>query len=74
MGKPIDDPNRISPEEAARRLGMSRDTFCQCLIHGKFPARYTPGIAIKKEGHKNYTFIVYRNKVTELEQFWGLTS
>ena len=72
MGKPIGDPNRISPEEAASRLGMSKEDFCQCLIQGKFPKRYTPGMAYKKPGNKNYTYVVYRGAVEQLEQYWGL--
>lgn len=71
MGKPIDNPNRISPEEAARRLGMSKEDFCQCLIQKAFPERYIPGIAYKKPGNKNYTFVVFRGAVERLEQHFG---
>ena len=70
MGKPITDPNRISVSEAARRLGMTRESFCHCMINNLFPIPV--GVAIKKPGNKNYTYYIYRRKLEGLEQFWGL--
>lgn len=59
----------VSPEEAARRLGMSVDSLRECMKQDKFP--FPIGIAIKKSGNKNYTYYIYENKLTALEQFWG---
>lgn len=70
MGKPIADPNRISVAEASRRLGMTRESFCQCMIQDAFPSPV--GVAFKKKGGKHYTYYVYRSKIEALEKFWGL--
>ena len=70
MGKPINDANRISVEEAARMVGMSTDSFRECMKQNKFP--FPVGTAFKKEGGTNYTFYVYRGAMEKLVQFWGL--
>lgn len=62
----------VTPEEAARRLGMSTDSLRQCMIQNKFPIPI--GMAIKKEGNKNYTYYIYEVKLTALEKFWGFYS
>ena len=69
MGKPIEDPNRISVSEAAKRLGMTPDSLKECMKQNAFPIDI--GVAIKKNGNKNYTYYVYKNKLLALEKFWG---
>lgn len=71
MGKPISDPNRISIEEAARDLGMSQDTFRQCMVQNAFP--FPVGVVLLKNGGKHRTYVVYRSKIEALMKFWGLT-
>lgn len=71
MGKPINDPNRITIAEAARSLGMSEDTFRQCMIKNAFP--FPVGTVILKNGGKHRTYVVYRKPIEKLMQFWGLT-
>lgn len=71
MGKSVDNENRMSVEEAARWLGMGRESLCECMRQDAFPSQI--GIAIKKPGNKNYTYIIYRRKVEALAAFWGLT-
>lgn len=70
MGRAITDPNRISIAEAARDLGMSQDTFRQCMQQNLFP--FPVGMVVKKQGAKHFTYIVYRAKIEELTKFWGL--
>lgn len=60
----------VNPEDAARRLGMSRESLYQCMRHNTFP--FPIGIAIKKDGNKNYSYFIYEAKLEKLEQFWGL--
>lgn len=69
MGKPLDDPNRITPAEAAYILRMDRESVCECMKQNKFPVSI--GVAFLKPGGKNYTYYIYRNKVEELCKFWG---
>ena len=70
MGAPIDDKNRVSVEEAARRLGMSVDSLRQCIIQDKFPVQI--GVAFKGKDAKNYTYYIYKRPLEKLEQIWGL--
>lgn len=69
MGKHV-DPNLINVEEAASRVGMTRDSFVHCLIQDKFP--FKVGIVIRKPGNKNNTYYIYRRKIEALEQYWNL--
>ena len=39
MGKPLDDPNRITPAEAAYILRMDRESVCECMKQNKFPVK-----------------------------------
>ena len=71
MGRALEDPNRISVDEAARMLGMTRESLCECVKQDLLP--HSIGVAILKPGHKNYTYYLYRRKVECLCQFWGLT-
>lgn len=61
----------VPPEEAARRLGMTADCLRECMKQNKFPIQI--GIAIKKDGNKNYSYYILENRLVELEKFWGLT-
>ena len=66
----MDGNAMVTPEEAARRLGMSVDSFRECMKQNVFPIPI--GIAILKPGNKHYTYYVYEAKLEELEKFWGL--
>ena len=70
MGKPINDPNRISMTEAAHRLGMTPESLRHCIANNVLPISI--GVAFKKPGAVNTTYYVYRSAVEKLEQIWGL--
>lgn len=59
----------VRPEDAAKRLGMSVECLRECMKQNKFPIEI--GIAIKKEGNKNFSYYILENKLTALEKFWG---
>ena len=69
MGKYHD--SNVSVNEAARRLGMSRETLCQCLIQNKLPINI--GFALKKDGNTNYTYYINEYALRKLEKEWGFT-
>lgn len=60
----------ITPEEAARRLGMSVDSLRECMKQDILPIQI--GVAFLKPRHKHWTYYIYEVKVAALEQFWGL--
>lgn len=69
MGKYYE--SNVSVNEAARRLGMSRETLCECLKQDRFPIRI--GFAIKKTGNMNYTYYINEFALRKLEREWGFT-
>ena len=60
----------VTPKEAARRLGMSRDMLYECLKQDKLPIQI--GFAVKGNRNTNYAYKIYENKLEALERFWGL--
>lgn len=48
---------------------MTPDSLKECMKQNAFPIDI--GVAIKKNGNKNYTYYVYKNKLLALEKFWG---
>jgi len=66
----MDGNAMVTPEEAARRLGMSVDSLRECMWQNALPIQI--GVAIKKDGNKHRTFYIYEHRLEKLEQFWGL--